>query len=528
MFDSGSVAEERGDAGDRPLVIGVLALLSLVALVIAIITTFAAGVTWDDGIELYALRAELAVLHNGAPDYATAAAGILDLHAWYGFVADAVAHLIAWLLGIDPAWDVSFTAASYVVRHFVALGFGLLCVIVLAATLWRLTRRPVAAAALPALLLCLPTFGGHAAMNIKDIPVACGLTLIACGFALALHGLRLGRSGVATFAVIGVGTFIAVGTRGGSIALVAVIAGATGLGAFAMYRRRALTLMVWSGVAILLGVAGVVATNPVAPYAPLAWLVQCVRLASAWPAFNPPQLVAGQIVYPQSEPWWYVPVWLAVQTPLAFAALALCSVHRSGRDGIVWLPFVVLGLFIPILIIVAGSTLFNALRHLLFIQPALALAATLGADRLAARRPWLATALVALVVAECALWVPYQYAYVNQIGIALGGASAFEGDYWGIAGREAARRLHEAGAERAIVGPGPTGYPYGAGTEYGDVPEFDGYYAFSYGGRIALVDFPIPAGACRRQFVITRMGMRLGEGFVCTPPVTAHPPEWKK
>ncbi len=528
MFDSGSVVGKRGDAGDRPIVIGALAVLSLAALAIAIITTLEAGATWDDGIELFALRAELALLHNGAPDYATAAASILDLHAFYGIVADAIAHLVAWPLGIDPAWDVGFTASSYTVRHFVTLGFGLLCVIVLAATLWRLTRRPIAVIALPALLLCLPTFGGHAAMNIKDIPDASGLTLVACGFALALHGLRVGRNRIAAFAVIGVGTFIAVGTRGGSIALVAAIAGVTGLGAIIACHRGAFFMLLWSGVAILFGVAGVVATNPVAQYAPLAWLVQCVRLASAWPAFNPPQLIAGEIVYPQSEPWWYVPVWLTVQTPLAFAALALLGIRRPRRDFIIWLPFATLGFVIPVLVIVAHSTLFNALRHLLFIQPVLALVAALGADRLAARRPWLATALVAMVVGECALWVPYQYAYLNQIGIALGGAKAFEGDYWGITGREAARRLRAAGAERAIVGPAPTGYPYGAGTEYGDVPEFDGYYAFSYGGRIALADFPIPPGACRRQFVIARMGMRLGEGFVCTPPVTAHPPAWKK
>lgn len=273
MFDSGPVALTRGDARDRPAVIGALALLSATAVVIAIITTLEAGVTWDDGIELFALRAELALLHNGAPDYATAAASVLDLHAFYGFVADAVAHLVAWPLGIDPAWDVSFTASSYAVRHFVTLGFGLLCVIVLAATIWRLTRRAVAAAALPALLLCLPTFGGHAAMNIKDIPVASGLTLVACGFALALRALQVGRNGAAAFALIGLGTFIAVGTRGGSIALVATIAGVTGLGALLAYRWRTLSMLVWSCVAVLLGVAGVVATNPVAQYAPFAWLI---------------------------------------------------------------------------------------------------------------------------------------------------------------------------------------------------------------------------------------------------------------
>jgi hypothetical protein len=218
-----------------------------------------------------------------------------------------------------------------------------------------------------------------------------------------------------------------------------------------------------------------------------------------------------------------VPVWLAVQTPLSFAALAAFGLGRPRRSAVVWLPFVTLGVAIPFLIVLSGATLFNALRHLLFMLPPFALLAALGTDRIAARRPWIAVGLVALLVGESALWTPYQYAYLNQFGVALGGAKAFEGDYWGVTGREGARRLRAAGVRRMIVGPGPTGLPYGVGTQYGDVPAFDGYYAFGFQGRIAPTDYPIPLGACHREFVIARMGMRLGEGFVCNVPVEAKP-----
>ena len=520
MFDSDRLSDARSDARERRRVIAAFAALSLAAVAITIATTLLAGINWDDGIELYVAHDEPALLHHGAADYSAASSSILSTGAWYGVVPGAIAHLIAWAPGLEPGWDVATTASAYAVRHGVALGFGLLCVASLALTVWRLTRRTVAVVVLPAVLLALPTFGGHAAINIKDVPVACGLTGVACGLALVMRNVQRGGGWVLANVLIGVGTFVAVGTRGGSVALVAALGGLAGIAALAVYGRAAAVQLARSAGAVVLAIVCVVAANPVAQYGPLRWLIDCVRLASAFPGWDGFILVAGRFVRSTALPWWYVPAWLLVQTPLSFVALAAVAIERPRRTQLVWLPFIALGVVMPVLVVLSGATLYNALRHLLFMLPPFALLAAFGADRLARTRPWLAVGLVALLVGECALWVPYQYAYLNPIGMALGGAKAFEGDYWGISGREGARRLHKAGATRIIVGPGPTGLPYGGGTELGDVPEFDGFYVFGEFGVFHLVKFPTTPSGCQRQFVVARVGVRLGEGFICDPPVS--------
>jgi hypothetical protein len=282
MFDNDRHAGTRDQAGLRAAVIASFAALSVAAFAITVVTAWQAGITWDDGIELLALHDELALLQHGAPDYAAASSGIKYLNAWYGIVPAGIAHLIAWSLKLEQAWDVDFTASAYAVRHFVALGFGVLCVAVLTVTAWRLTRQVVVAASLPALLFALPTFGGHAAINIKDTPVACGLTMLACGLALALRSLQVRGGRAGALVLIGCGTCVAVGTRGGSVALVAALVGTTGIAALVLYGRSALRTLLWSAAAVLVGVAGVVVSNPVATYAPLRWLIDCVRIASLY------------------------------------------------------------------------------------------------------------------------------------------------------------------------------------------------------------------------------------------------------
>jgi hypothetical protein len=113
------------------------------------------------------------------------------------------------------------------------------------------------------------------------------------------------------------------------------------------------------------------------------------------------------------------------------------------------------------------ATVYDGIRHFLFVVPpmtALAAAGWAGALRAAARwrsaRVALATALV-LLVAEPIAWYarshPFEYVYFNPLAGGLAKAShSYETDYWGLSLRSAAEwlaeyRLQRAGADGPLV-----------------------------------------------------------------------------
>jgi hypothetical protein len=222
--------------------------------------------------------------------------------------------------------------------------------------------------------------------------------------------------------------------------------------------------------------------------------------------------------------WWYVPAWLLVQLPLELMVLLGAGIwgmrRLAGRKALVWLPFLMQGAVLPLLVIIAGSTIFNALRHVLFIAPPIALLGAWGVETIWNSRSsyrWAGLALVAVMAAECSWWAPYQYAAINPIGLAAGGSDAFDGDYWGTSGREGKERLKALGGQNLVVGPGDTGIPYALGKQNGDPDTPDAYYAFAYAAKIGLSGPIHPAYPCRLQFTISRFGFALGQGFVCLP-----------
>ena len=106
--------------------------------------------------------------------------------------------------------------------------------------------------------------------------------------------------------------------------------------------------------------------------------------------------------------------------------------------------------WIPVALVMAmRSTLYNGIRHLIFVLPPLAVVAGLALDRLFR----LATRRQARgMVAALALWGgwhasllirlhPYQYVYANLLAGGMPGANDYELDFWGESLREGAFML---------------------------------------------------------------------------------------
>ncbi len=188
----------------------------------------------------------------------------------------------------------------------------------------------------------------------------------------------------------------------------------------------------------------------------------------------------GEMVRTTALPWSYVPTQLLVRLPEGFLLL-LCVAVLSGLSGMLAIlrlgfaptaqprlsalkaavmvtaqarqPLIVwVAATLPIAaIILQHSTLYDGIRHVLFVIPMLAVIAGFGFLRLAPllRRFPMTTATVAgayvgHAVLAFVLLHPLQYAAFNVFaGGVIGAYGRFEQDYWSLAVLPALRRLEE-------------------------------------------------------------------------------------
>lgn len=416
---------------------------------LAVLATFRDyGLTWDERFQSRYGELVLAYFRSGFTD--TRCNSFEDLH-YYGPLFEAAAALVYGALGGHVPE----------VRHLMSALAGLLGV---AATmrLGGLVGRPWLPALAGLALLTWPRFYGHAFINSKDVPFACGVAWAA--FASARWLLRGTRPGDAAMAGLAAG--LALSVRPGGLPVL----GALLLGAWLLARwrppaaRPADRTLLQLLAAAALAWAVMVALWPWAHGGPLTRPIEALRLSARFPA-ELPVLFDGVFRAPDSLPRRYVPQYLLITIPpghlLLLALGGLLAVRPPARWdaprvfvarlALVWFAAPVLAA------VVRKPVLYDEIRHFLFVLPAGALLAGLGLDwaiaRLAARagaRAGLAAALLLLPLPSLVRLHPYQYTYFNGLAGGVGRAwRHYEADYWLSSYREAMEWIN---AQPAIPG----------------------------------------------------------------------------
>ncbi len=147
--------------------------------------------------------------------------------------------------------------------------------------------------------------------------------------------------------------------------------------------------------------------------------------------------------YPATElPSSYLPVWFLISTPpVVLAGMVLSPFARGGRAQVLSRLALWAAAVGPIaLVILRDSTVYDGMRHVLFVYPAMVAVAASGWSGVATHtRPWIRRGALALlsigllhVLAANLRLYPNQVAYVNELGGGPRGAfGRFELDYWG-------------------------------------------------------------------------------------------------
>lgn len=385
----------------------------------------------------------------------------------YGPAYSALAHIANVVVGNEGIGEISGSGGAYKVRHLTVALLAVLTIAAVGFAVAFLTRSPRFGLWAAACLVAIPEWTGQSFFNPKDVPAACGYTLLTVGLVMALGGggreePPSSRRRFAVGALLAGGFFVAAGTRLSFLVpfLVSVaIYAALRLGQWKLggvVRDGSMDRAVAGGAAA--GIGAIAVLYPKVAISPFTLLTETISGSAGYP-WRGFTLTAGQLLS-EHPPWWYLPAWVGAALPLLLGGLAVLGVVLGMRSllaarGISWrgpvwrhrelgLVLVIAQLLLlPLGAVVTGAVMYSGMRQHLYVLPAVAILAGVGARGfwlwLSAREPartWRPTAIAILAiaplfpVAEQTLLFPYNYVYVNPVAGIGGVNDRWETDYW--------------------------------------------------------------------------------------------------
>lgn len=420
----------------------IFVVLALLLLPIMIVASFDFGVTWDEDSRrtyghkvldfLRGLRTREEFRETGG-------------HLYPGLFDTICAALELWI-----------PVNKWVLRHVVNAIFGWVGVVYCGRLAGRLFGWWSGVLAL-VLLALSPRYFAHSMNNPKDLPFA-ALSVVALYY-ISTVSRRWPYISLSTGSKIAVSLALALGVRVGALLYLGyfglVIGGLVIAERITNWRQLADTALRVVAIAVVVLLLGTVFW-PWAGGAPLTRpFVALLGVSNyPWEAFV---LYRGSEHLSTELPWHYAPWWLLISTPPVVLVGVACSLvfipNRADlrRKAVVWAIAI-----IPIVAsILRSSTLYDGIRHLLFVYPVFVVLAAAGwagvhsRARTLLQRRLVMTALAIGVTGALVVMIrfhPNQVAYFNAlVGGPKGAFKQYDVDYWGNCMLQAVKW----GAERA-------------------------------------------------------------------------------
>jgi hypothetical protein len=433
--------------------------VAAVGLAVVLATFRDYGITWDEPVQSHYGEGVLRYFASGLADRSVD--DFLHMR-FYGPLFELLA-AVAY---------AGFPDAKYEIRHLLIGICGLAAVlgVIRIASLLRGGFVPLLA---PLALVAMPRFYGDAFNNSKDAPFACAFVWAVyamCRFAWppereGAPSLPSRRALVACGGALGA----ALATRPGGLPLLLGIFAAVTTAGHALRgesaRGRLGPLALRSAGVLAVAWLAMVLFWPWAHQDPIGNPVRAVLAAFSYPDTFP-VLFRGEVTQSDELPRIYLTWYLWIATPPPLLLLSVLGLaqgarqalrHPRSRPSLVFLA-VVLWLLAPLVAAsVSRPNVYDGLRHVLFVLPALALLAALGAQALAdafaaawpTRSALPQRAVLTASAAGLALVIgsslvhhvrlhPYQTTYFNGfVGGVAGAEGRYETDYWLASYREA-------------------------------------------------------------------------------------------
>jgi len=334
----------------------------------------------------------------------------------------------------------------YESRHLVNVAFGLLAIFACYGLGMRL-GGPWAALLSSLFLATTPTFYGHMFNNPKDIPFA---ALFACSL-WALVSVLQSLPSPPWGRVVALGLFMGgtIGVRVGGVILFVYVFVFVALSRSQAVFRAAVVpcFLAW---VVMLPFWPWALVSPIAH--PLQALGAITHFRADWSV-----LFNGRFVRAEAPPPGYLPVWFLNCLPefyfVALAAGAIQAVRSSWASRrTMEFGLLVAAVVVPVGVVMAmGSTLYDGVRHFLFILPPLSVLSGVSVAHAFRGRGGIVLSIAVLAswastTADMVSLHPYESVYFNRLvgGGLRGAAGRFETDYWGASYKEAVEWVLES------------------------------------------------------------------------------------
>ena len=199
---------------------------------------------------------------------------------------------------------------------------------------------------------------------------------------------------------------------------------------------------------------------PVSWSNPLKFIFEIIHVLSKY-GWAGTVLFDGQFISAQNLPWSYIPTWVIITTPLIFQVsfvggigvilIKYRQLSSLQRACLILLLFQVF--FLPLIAIVKGSTVYDGIRHFLFILPVFAVFSTIllvwiyqkiNSQKVKLFYLGIMIVFALKIILNMVTLHPYEYIYFNQIVGGLYGANnLYETEYWGLSMREAIEWINQ-------------------------------------------------------------------------------------
>ena len=428
------------------------------------------GLTWDEESQhIYGQYVLRWYQTRGRDDSALTFENLMYYGAFFEIVAEIAARWSPW--------------GTYEGRHFVNVVFALSAVVG-TYKLGRLVGTPRAGFLSALFLLTIPEFYGHSFNNPKDIPLA---ALSVWALVAILRGTRtIPRVGWREIAWTGLALGLLLAVRVGAVFyfgyVVIAWTGALALKCWTIgtTKRELIDHAARLSVALALVIVGawtiMLMFWPYGQIKPIEHPIRAIFEAAHFP-WNASVRFQGADILASELPRTYIPIQIAIKLPEYLYFVFACGVvamitalrnastvlSRTAAD----VTMLVLAVLFPIGVAsLLGATVYDGMRHFIFVLPPLAVLGGVGLSEFLHR--WSGRSIrvgVGVVVALGLAYViidmialhPYQSVYFNHalVGGLPGARGRFETDYWGNSYREAVewvlRNYHWSGTTPLVV-----------------------------------------------------------------------------
>jgi hypothetical protein len=182
-----------------------------------------------------------------------------------------------------------------------------------------------------------------------------------------------------------------------------------------------------------------------------------------------PVLIFGNILTQANVPFYYIPLMFGIVTPISILILFLIGFHKTVKELKKPLHLLLfIWILVPIIIYaIINISIYNIIRHVLFLVPPLCILAGVGGAYLIKSlnkfipkkkrlekifQTMIFIIIFSLPLIDTITYHPYQTTYFNRlIGGIKGAEENFELEYWGNSYKEGSKWLNENAEENATI-----------------------------------------------------------------------------